>query len=182
MSSIFRFTIAILFLSGISPIFAADDAEFIFNVTVPKNTCNIIIEGTSINKVDFGSVPLKRLASDANNGNIKKPFQVKLSNCQNTSFSGNYLKISGNYVNDGFLDSPEGKDFAIRISDKDGAKASDNVFFANDSKIWTNIAANNMNKTFYTYVMCKKGVADCSTKTENLGQFKSTITITYFAD
>lgn len=183
MKTTIKSIIAISCLSFSSVIFSADHAEFVFNVRVLQNTCNIAIEGTSKNKVDFGSIPIKKLASDANNGAIKLPFIVTLSDCKNSNFSGNYIQISGNYVNNGYLDSPAGKDFAIRISDKDGAKSSDNSFFSDTkNKIWTNISGNNLNKTFYAYVMCKNGVTNCSNTAGNVGKFKATVTLTYLAD
>ncbi|WP_082970698.1 type 1 fimbrial protein [Morganella psychrotolerans] len=66
-------TISLLsFWTGMLP--AADNAEFTFNVKVLANTCEITVEGTAVNMVDFGSIPLEKFKTDAAAGNIKKRF------------------------------------------------------------------------------------------------------------
>jgi len=157
--------------------------EFTFDVTIPKNTCDVSVVGTSANKIDFGSIPLEKFKDDVPQGKYKSEFKVNLSNCKNTSFSGAYVSLSGIYndQNNGFLDDV-GKTFAIRISKKANATQSDTDFFTNtNNKIWTNITATNMSNTYYAYVMCKTGVNNCSDD-QNVGKFKSTLTLTFVAD
>lgn len=175
------FAAVILWFPGASV--ALDYAEFIFNVNVPKNTCNISVNGDGPNSIDFGTLPLNKLKNEAGQGKIKKSFTVTLSNCKNNFFSGNVVKISGNYVNDGYLDIPENREFAVRISDKNNAVQSDNVFYSpmNDV-IWSGIDGSVMSKDFTAYIMCKNGIADCSASDGNLGEFKSSITLMYLAD
>lgn len=167
------------------PAFSQDSAEFSFDVRVLKNTCHILIEGDAPNLVDFGILHTSKLKDDAKNGLVKKPFTVKLERCKNNDFTGSYIEISGNFVNDGFLDDPGNKDFAVRISDKNNAKQSDKVFFSNEvpnNKMWSDFTGNSLSKTFYTYIMCKNGISDCSATVDNIGDFKATITLTYMAD
>ncbi|AMG68092.1 type 1 fimbrial protein [Providencia stuartii] len=157
--------------------------DFVFNVHVPKNTCDIIIEGTSNNTVDFGNIPISKFKSDVPEGKVKLPFNVKLQNCKTTNFQGAYIKLSGSYSeeNNGFLDD-NGKSFAVRISNKDNATPSDTDFFTEqNNKMWTGINSTNMNRTYYAYVMCKTGASECAGN-ENVGKFKATLTLTFIAD
>lgn len=162
---------------------AADNAEFTFNVRIMANTCEIAVEGTSVNMVDFGSVPLEKFKTDAAAGNLKKDFVVKLVRCKNENFTNNKILISGNYSNDGFLDSPGNKSFAVRISDKNNAKQSDDVFFNQQKNtLWSGFTSATDAKTFTAYLMCKNGVSDCSGTPENVGDFKATVTLNYVVD
>lgn len=162
---------------------ALDYAEFTFNVKVPKNTCNISVNGDSPNSIDFGTLPLNKLKNEAGQGKVKKNFTVTLSNCKNNSFSGSVVKISGNYVNDGYLDIPGKREFAVRISDKSDAVQADNVFYSpTNNVIWSNINGTALNKDFTAYIMCKNGIADCSVSDGNLGEFKASVTLMYLAD
>ncbi len=162
---------------------AQDYAEFTFNVNVPKNTCSISISGDGPNSIDFGTLSTGKLKSEAGLGNIKKNFTVALSNCKNNLFSGNVVKISGNYVNDGYLDIPGNREFSVRISDKSSAVQADNVFYSpTNNVIWSDINGSVMSKNFTAYIMCKNGIADCSVSDGNLGEFKASITLMYLAD
>ncbi|MFW0929252.1 MULTISPECIES: fimbrial protein [unclassified Providencia] len=156
--------------------------EFTFNVTVPKNTCEIAIKGTSNNVVDFGNIPLHKFKKDASDGKLKLPFTVTLSKCKTKNFENNYLTLEGNYTqNDGFLDDP-GKTFAVRISKKDNANPADQDFITNTNKvIWNNIVEDQLSKDFYAYVMCKNNTINCAVD-DNIGKFKATLTLTYIAD
>lgn len=156
--------------------------DFTFYLTIPKNSCEINISGTSKNIVDFGNLPLDKFKSQASEGKIVLPFDVKLTDCKTTPFSTDYISISGNYtVNDGFLDDSN-KTFAVRISEQDNAIQSDNVFYTNtNNRIWKNINENDMTKRFYAYVMCKNGVTNCAIDS-NVGKFKATLTLTYVSD
>lgn len=156
--------------------------EFTFNVTVPKNTCEIAIQGTSNNIVDFGNIPLHKFKADASDGKIKLPFTVILSNCKTKNFENNYITLEGNYTqNDGFLDEP-GKTFGVRISKKDNAKPADQDFITNSNKVlWSNIVEGQLSKDFYAYVMCKNNITNCAID-QNIGKFKATLTLTYVAD
>ncbi|WP_413492629.1 fimbrial protein [Morganella psychrotolerans] len=179
---LFMATISLLFLWS-RILTAADNAEFTFNVKVLANTCEIAVEGTAANIVDFGSVPLEKFKSDAAAGNIKKEFIVKLVRCRNNNFTKNKILISGNYINDGYLDSPGSKNFAVRISDKNNATQSQNVFFTNvNNTMWTGFTSATATKTFTAYLMCRNGIADCSASAENVGNFKATVTLTYMVD
>lgn len=162
---------------------ALDYAEFTFNVNVPKNTCNISVNGDGPNSIDFGTLQLNKLKNEARQGKLKKNFTVTLSNCKNALFSGNVVKISGNYVNDGYLDIPGKREFAVRISDKTSAVQTDNVFYSpTNNVIWSGINGSVMSKDFTAYIMCKNGIADCSASDGNLGEFKATVTLMYMAD
>ncbi|HCM62826.1 MAG TPA: type 1 fimbrial protein [Morganella sp. (in: Bacteria)] len=155
----------------------------IFTVKVLANTCEITVEGTAVNMVDFGSIPLEKFKTDAAAGNIKKDFIVKLVRCKNNNFTNNKILISGNYINDGYLDSPENKNFAVRISDKNNAKQSDDVFFTKvKNTMWSGFTSSSDTKTFTAYLMCRNGIADCSASAENVGNFKATVTLTYMVD
>ncbi|HGN3507067.1 TPA: fimbrial protein [Providencia stuartii] len=183
---IFAVTLGVCMLFGNANANAKDKegVDIEFNVTVPKNTCDILIEGTSQNVIDFGSIALARLKSDSAEGKVKLPFSIKLAECKNNDFANNYITLDGNYVveNNGFLDDPGERTFAIRISDKETATQADDVFFdKNKNKIWTNIQENVMEKQFYAYLMCKNGLKDCASDA-NIGQFKSTFTLTYMVD
>lgn len=157
--------------------------EFKFEVTVPKNTCDITVDGTSLNKVDFGNIPMSKFKNEVPQGNVKLAFDVKLSNCKNNTFSGSYISLTGNYIEEfnGFLDDA-GKEFAIRISPKSNATQGDTDFYTNvNNKIWTNIDKSNMSKTYYAYVMCKTGETSCASNA-NTGDFKATLTLTFVSD
>ncbi|WP_272690399.1 fimbrial protein [Providencia sp. PROV152] len=157
---------------------------FEFNLTVPKNTCNIQVVGTSNNIVDFGNVALAKLKSDSASGKLKLPFSINLSDCRSTHFDKNYITIDGNFVaeNNGYLDDAGSKTFAIRISDKENAVQSDDVFFNTTKKtVWDNISENEMSKQYYAYLMCKDGMSDCASDA-NIGAFKATFTLTYVSD
>lgn len=175
------FAAAMLLFPGASG--ALDYAEFTFNVKVPKNTCNLSVNGDGPNSIDFGTLPLSKLQNDAGQGKVKKNFTVTLSNCKNNLFSGNVVKISGNYVNDGYLDIPENREFAVRISDKSNAVQADKVFYSpTNNVIWSGINGSALSKDFTAYIMCKNGIADCSKSDGNLGEFKASVTLTYLAD
>lgn len=175
-------TVPLLFFrSEILP--AADNAEFTFNVKILANTCEIAVDGTSANIVDFGSIPLEKFKSDAAAGNIKREFTVKLVRCKSNNFTNNKVLISGNYVNNGYLDSPGSKNFAVRISDKSNATQSEDVFFTTaKNTMWTGFTSATATKTFTAYLMCRNGITDCSASAENLGDFKATVTLTYMVD
>lgn len=162
---------------------AADTAEFTFNVKILANTCEIAVDGTAANIVDFGSIPLEKFKSDAAAGKIKKEFNVRLVNCKNNNFTKNKILISGNYSNNGYLDSPGSKNFAVRISDKNNATQSEDVFFTEQKNtMWTGFTSSSDQKTFTAYLMCRNGVADCSASADNVGAFKATLTLTYMVD
>ncbi|MEX6219946.1 fimbrial protein [Providencia hangzhouensis] len=181
-----RVTLAfyVMFFSYSSTALVPGTHDFTFDLTVPKNTCDIAVTSDSGKKniVDFGNVPLSKFGADASSGKIKKAFDVVISNCNTNSFDNNYIKLTGNYtINDGFLDNP-GKTFAVRISANDNANQSSADFITETNNVlWSNIKTQNVTKTFYAYVMCKNQVADCSID-QNIGAFKATLTLSYYAD
>lgn len=183
----FHFLSHVITISGIllgaTYSMAAGTHDFIFNLHIPKNTCEITVEGNGQkNIVDFGSVPLNKFKGDAAQGKIKLPFNVVLTNCKTKNYEGNYIKLTGNYTdNDGFLDDAD-KSFAVRISEKESAVSGDNVFFTQiNNKMWKDIVEGNNTKTFYAYVMCKNSIQNCADD-KNVGKFKVTLTLTYVAD
>ncbi|MEX6197032.1 fimbrial protein [Providencia stuartii] len=105
---IFAVTLGVCMLFGNANAKDKEGVDIEFNVTVPKNTCDILIEGTSQNVIDFGSIALARLKSDSAEGKVKLPFSIKLAECKNNDFANNYITLDGNYVveNNGFLDDP----------------------------------------------------------------------------
>ncbi|MEY0302255.1 fimbrial protein [Providencia manganoxydans] len=158
-------------------------AEFSFMVHIPKNTCEVVINGTSANMIDFGNIPLNKFKSDASTGALKSAFTVKLANCRNNNFSDTRITLDGNYIEatNGFMDT-EGKTFAVRISDKDNAIQASTDFFTNkNNTIWKDIKDDKQEKKYYAYLMCKTGVGDCSGN-ENIGKFKATLTLTFISD
>lgn len=155
--------------------------EFSFDVFVPKNTCDISVQGTSVNLVDFGNVPLKQLELDASQGKVKLPFRVSIISCKTTNYDNNYITLTGNYTNDGFMDDVN-KTFAVRISEKDNLLPNSPDYVTDKNTIlWKDIKSNNVNKTFYAYLMCKNGVQNCAVD-QNVGRFKATLTMTYMTD
>lgn len=162
--------------------------EFVFNLSVPKNTCDILITGTSQNVVDFKNITLSKFKSDSDvpQGKVKLPFEVVLNNCKTKNFENSYITLSGNEANDGYLDSPLNKTFAVRISEKDNAQQSDTDFFdSNNNKIWVNSVSTPMSesgkKTYYAYIMCKGNANGCADDS-NVGKFQSTLTLTFISD
>lgn len=174
-----------LFSSIFNSTQARDDGlhDFTFNLTVPKNTCDINIEGTSANKVDFGNIPISKFKSDVPTGNLKLPFKVTIQNCKTKNHDGAYISLTGNYKaeQNGFLDDA-GKTFAIRISNKNNATQGDADFVTEqNNKLFPKIEETALSKTFYAYVMCKTGTTECADDV-NVGSFKATLTLTYVSD
>lgn len=178
------FAVSLLSCISISAQAATNGAhEFTFNLTVPKNTCDVKVVGTSNNVVDFGNIPISKFKSDVPEGKLKLPFSVTLSNCKTNNYDGVYLTLSGNYIadNNGYLDESN-KTFAVRISNKDNAKQSDTDFITEtNNKLIPKITGTPVTETFYAYIMCKTGESQCADDV-NVGGFKSTLTLTLIAD
>ncbi|WP_369310904.1 fimbrial protein [Providencia rettgeri] len=169
----------LLFLTSQSIIAIADNtAVFDFNVKVSAQMCKISIVGTSLNEVDFGNVSAADIKA-----NKVQPIQtnITLTDCTSNNFSGAYVKISPKNYLDAitFIDEPI-KGFGISFSELNNIRSSSSTsdFFEKESKVWSSITENQLNKTLYTYIRCPSG-KECDPQ---VGDFQSTVTFSFVVD
>ncbi|EMT6576085.1 TPA: type 1 fimbrial protein [Providencia rettgeri] len=177
MKLIFSFILfSLLFISPFA--LSNNNAEFTFNVKVIAQMCKISVTGTSTNEVDFGNLTF----SDIQANKVQPiPIKISLSDCLTKNFTNSSVKISPkNYLDTiTFIDDPT-KGFGISFSENDNVASSANIsdFMEKESNVWTQIDANKLDKTLYTYVRCASGTP-CDPQ---VGNFQSTITFSFIVD
>lgn len=177
MKLIFNFVLFSLLLISNSAL-SNNNAEFDFNVKIISQMCKISVVGTSTNEVDFGNITY----SDIQTNKVQPiPIKISLSDCLTKNFTNSYVKISPkNYLDTvTFIDDPM-KGFGISFSENDNVANSMNIsdFVEKESNVWTQIDANKLDKTLYTYVRCaSNGLCE-----PQVGNFQSTITFSFIVD
>ncbi|ENU1225996.1 MULTISPECIES: fimbrial protein [Providencia] len=174
LSSFILFILSFISFSALSN----NNAEFDFNVKIISQMCKISVIGTSTNEVDFGNLTF----SDIQTNKVQPiPIKISLSDCISKNFTQSYVKISPkNYLDTvTFIDDPT-KGFGISFSESDNVASSMNVsdFLEKDANVWTQIDANKLDKTLYTYVRCASG-SSCEPQ---VGNFQSTVTFSFIVD
>lgn len=158
--------------------FIAKGVEFDFNVRIDKQTCKLSILGTSDGEVDFGNIQ----SSNIKNNKIDPiPIKLKLSDCLTNDFAGSYIiMVPKSNINNITFNDNTNRDFGVSISEKSNAiqSTSDADFFKSDSKVWSNINNNHLEKKLYTYIKCKNNTS-CN---PDVGSFSSTITFSFIID